>query len=503
MFLLYSNTSFSQGKNHNWLLGYDVALFDTNVTATKARLIFDSATVTVQPDNFIMPFRAAQGNISDENGNLLFASNGCWIMDASGDTLLDGSGLNPGPFTDDWCDNTTGIPWWHSNIVLPWPGDTDKYVLFHQTGNYDVNIIKASETYYSVIDMGLHGGLGGVVQGQKNLIAINDTLMPGMAACQHANGRDWWLIAFRDSSSDVYEVLLTPTGIASVNKITLNVPLHYYNMGQANFSPDGKKFAYHYRDFYNGGLPVTHEIRLFDFDRCNGAFSNEKIITHVDSTFSGNGLAFSPSSQYLYFTTFIKVFQMNTDTTDVQASLHLVADNDTFYSPYPPFLTNFWMMYTAANGKMYIASGNGVIDMHYIDYPDSAGISCGVRQHALHLPCFYARGNVYHPNYYLGCDTACTPCLATGINDLQQHDFKFSVSPNPTNGNIKVMYMLPQNSKGLFEVFDVTGKKVFSMHLPQWSTLQNFDLRFLGGGVYNCTITCGDVRVSKRMVILK
>ncbi len=180
----------SQGRNYNWLLGYDVALFDTNVTSTKAQLIFDSTSVNVVSTNSIMPFMSAQGNISDESGNLLFVSNGCWIMDASGDTMLNGTGLNPGLFTDDWCNNTTGIPWFHSNIVLPWPGDTSKYVLFHQTGNYDINIIKASELYYSVIDMNLHGGLGAVVQGQKNLIAINDTLIPGMAACQHANGRD-------------------------------------------------------------------------------------------------------------------------------------------------------------------------------------------------------------------------------------------------------------------------------------------------------------------------
>ncbi len=305
----------------------------------------------------------------------------------------------------------------------------------------------------------------------------------------------------------MYEVLLTPTGITSVNKITLNVPLHYYNMGQANFSPDGKKFAYHYRDFYNGGLPVTHEIRLFDFDRCNGTFSNAKIITYLDSTFSGNGLAFAPNSQYLYFTTFIKVFQINTDTTDVQASLQLVAENDTFYSPYPPFLTNFWMMYTAANGKMYIASGNGVIDMHYIDYPDSAGLACGVRQHALHLPCFYARGNVYHPNYYLGCDTACTPCLATGLlpnpSEGGAYNFRLSVSPNPSSGFVKLMYLLPQNKKCLFEVFDVTGKKVFSYNLPQWSTLQNINLNFLSNGVYNCVITSANERVSKKLAVIK
>jgi hypothetical protein len=57
------------------------------------------------------------------------------------------------------------------------------------------------------------------------------------------------------------------------------------------------------------------------------------------------------------------------------------------------------------------SSGNSVIDIHYIDNPDSGGMACNVMQHALHLPCYSARGNVNHPNYYLGrlqgspCDT--------------------------------------------------------------------------------------------------
>ncbi len=63
--------------------------------------------------------------------------------------------------------------------------------------------------------MNLNGGLGGVPLGQKNQIAINDTLMPGMAACKHANGRDWWIIAFKDNSDIVYKFLLSPTGISA------------------------------------------------------------------------------------------------------------------------------------------------------------------------------------------------------------------------------------------------------------------------------------------------
>ncbi|MEO8150867.1 MAG: hypothetical protein ABI723_24755 [Bacteroidia bacterium] len=212
--ILHSFNCHAQGYNHNWLLGYDVALFDTNVTSTKAWLKFDTNTVTVTPDNFKMPFRAAQGNISDANGNLLMVSNGCWIADATGDTMQNGGGLNPNPFTTSWCSNTSANPMQHSNLFLPWPGDSSKYILFHETGT-DGNNIFPSYLYYSIINMNLNGGLGGVIPGQKNLVALQASLNLNLMACRHANGRDWWIIAFKDSSDIVYKFLLSPSGVSA------------------------------------------------------------------------------------------------------------------------------------------------------------------------------------------------------------------------------------------------------------------------------------------------
>jgi len=162
-------------------------------------------------------------------------------------------------------------------------------------------------------------------------------------------------------------------------------------------------------------------------------------------------------------------------------------------------------MYLAANGKIYISSGNGVIDLHYINYPDSAGMACSVQQHALHLPCYSGRGNVNHPNYYLGCDTTQTscPCLTTGINEINQHDFRFSISPNPNNGNFRIMYLLPQNKSGTLQIFDITGKEIYHQTLPPWSTLQYISLPKIADGVYQCTITSNNQRVNKKLVVVR
>ncbi len=138
-----------------------------------------------------------------------------------------------------------------------------------------------------------------------------------------------------------------------------------------------------------------------------------------------------------------------------------------------------------------------------MDYPDSAGVACNVNLHNIVLNCLNFRTVPVHPNYYLGRKIGSVCDTLTSINDLTEHNFKFSISPNPTSGIFKIIYLLPQNQKGVFEVYDVTGKKVFSYHLPQWSTLQNFDLSFLGSGVYSCVITSNNQRVSKKIAIIK
>jgi hypothetical protein len=139
--LVFSNQVNAQGRNHNWLIGYDVGLADTNVTSTKARLQIDSSSLSIIPETRKMPFISTQGNISDENGNLIIVKNGCWIANATGDTMLNGSGLNTGNLTSlGWCDDVTGLPYPHTNVVLPFPGDSNKYIMMQQV-RYEFFII--------------------------------------------------------------------------------------------------------------------------------------------------------------------------------------------------------------------------------------------------------------------------------------------------------------------------------------------------------------------------
>ncbi len=487
--ILYCSLAFSQGRTHRWLTGH---------LNNKARI-----TITDSSFNFVTVTRkqniqTTHGNISDELGNLLMSSNGIWIANANGDTMLNGSGLNPGSFVNS---NPSGLLLPYANLFLPWPGDSTRYALFHHTIIQDGIANSAHELFMTTIDMTLDGGLGGVTQ--KNQVVLQDTLPWGIAATRHANGRDWWVVMLKDNSDLVYTVLFTPNGIKQISTQNLYIfPVHYAGTLNPMFSPNGEKFAYTNTSVINNKYNL--DVRILDFDRCSGMFSNGTKIQLVDSL-AGYGIAFSSDSRFLYASSREQIYQINLDTVNIAASVLMVAQNDLFYSPFPPFRTDFHHLYLAANGKIYITSGNSVRHLHTIESPLVRGSGCNVQLHNIDLGIIYFRTVPNHPNYYLGalagsvCDS-----LGVGIQELQVHDFRFSVSPNPSNGNFRMLYLLPQNQSGVLEVFDVNGRRVYAMNLPQWSTIQEVILPdALTGGVYSCVVTSGGQRAVKKVVLLR
>ncbi len=499
--LLQCAVGLAQGLNQNWLLGNWPLPYD------KGRLLFNTNSYTHVLEQRKMTFDGTQGNISDANGNLLMSSNGIWIANATGDTMLNGSGLNPGGITSNW---PNGLPWVANNAFIPFPGNSQKYILLHHSAETNNGIYTpVNKLFRTVVDMNLDGGLGGVIL--KNDLILYDTINGGIGVCKHANGRDWWIVVQKDSSDVIFKILLDSTGSATVSSQQLNFsPIPYGNFAQLSFSRNGNKFIG--STYIPDPTATDGYLILADFDRCSGVFSNiqtKQLTTNIYIL----GLAFSPSGKYAYACSSGYIFQVDTDSMTVDT----VAVYDGFISPGPSCCaTQFWNMYLAANGKIYVTSGSSVQHITEINYPDSAGLACDVQQHAVALPGYYhLRAVPNHPNYYLGCDTTLgCPCLNfTGISEPGHHDFKFSIAPNPTNGSFKIVYLLPQasNAAGLvasaasvFEVMDMQGRIVYSLPLPPWSTLQQILLpAHLANGLYHCSITSGGERASLKLVVME
>jgi hypothetical protein len=496
-FICVVNIVCGQGYNHQWLLGYWELPTDP-----KGRFYFDLNGYQDSIEYRDMSFYGSQANISDANGNFLMSTNGAWIANANNDTMLNGDSLNPGVFANNWQE---GFPINYMNVVLPFPDDSNKYFLVHQTLWNHVFPAK-SGIYLSKIDMTLDNGLGGVTS--KNDTILADTLSMGIGACRHANGRDWWVVVMRDINPVLYSFLITPQGVDTMFVQPTNFIANTLgNVSHIVFSPNGDKFMY--------STPINQtisgDVLIGDFDRCSGLISNLNQLPISQAGYLYD-MAFSPSGQYAYVCNWKEMYQI-----DVNALTFQLIDTFDGFISWPQFgccQTSFFGLYLAANGKIYGTSGSGTKHLHEMHNPDSPGIACNFVQHAIELDTGIAyaqlRSVPNHPNYYLGCDTTSgCPCY-TAVNDLSPPDFKFRVYPNPVvsgyNGASQVVnigYQLPQNKNGLFQVYDVNGKVVFTYTLPPWSNEQSFKLPQLSAGLYHCVITSDGKRVGRKLAVVK
>ncbi|MBK7967874.1 MAG: hypothetical protein IPK08_02530 [Bacteroidetes bacterium] len=248
-----------QGISNIWLLGYSSSGVPP---AGISHFDFISGSAVITYDSIGMEFRHTHANISDAQGNLLFYTNGVFIADATNDTMQNGSGINPGAYSNFVPDGHL-IP--QGALILKKPGTNNLYYIFHNSAdNYPFGIGSvAYQLSLSIVDLDLNGGLGSVIL--KNYPIISDTLNCGkITATRHANGRDWWVVCHRVNTNTFYKLLVTPFGLPTVTSQTIGA-IRQWDSGQAKFSSDGSKFAYYY--YFNG-------LDIMDFDRCTGDFSN-------------------------------------------------------------------------------------------------------------------------------------------------------------------------------------------------------------------------------------
>jgi hypothetical protein len=182
----------------------------------------------------------------------------------------------------------------------------------------------------------------------------------------------------------------------------------------------------------------------------------------------------------------------------------LIGEVDTtYYSPWPPFIANFWWHMLGPDGRIYITSQASVVDLHVINSPDNLGLACDLQQHSLYLGAFNKSTLPNHVNYYLGCDTTLgCPCLITGNDEINGHDFKISVSPNPTSGIFKIFYLLPQNESGDLKIYNVNGRLIKYMKLPVFSTIQTIHLSSQRSGIYTIVLDSKGERTTQKLVLI-
>jgi hypothetical protein len=493
-FLQLAFVLFSQeGPKHDyvWALGYGKGFDTSGVGGFNLDFNFSPPQAHFVERN--MDIDRANASISDEEGNLIFYTNGCFIADRNNQLMPNGDSLNAGTQNfDNSCkphshnNQIGGYPGTQRMLILPQPGQTGRYFVFHQRSNYlPPAELVTDRLLYTVVDMSLNGGLGEVVE--KNVPAISDILYPGhLTAVKHANGYDWWIVCAKRLSNVYYTLLLTENGLEGPFEQTIGVPVTKpgEGSGQACFSPDGTTYVR-----YN---KVQH-LFIMDFDREQGLFSNFKNrILHLGVAFAG-GVAFSPNSRYLYVTNSLYIYQFDMEDLFMH---HLVAEYNGLANPYPGY---FFHAQLGPDCKIYINTSNGTRYLHVIHKPDLPGPQCDVRQHDVILPTYNFIALSHFPNYRLGVvpEPPCEPVL--DAKETAHAAEAFLLYPNPARG--AVFIRSPELKDGYFRLFNTAGQAIHLARLV--GAEHDLTLPPLPAGIYFYEITENGMPAGRGKLLLE
>lgn len=410
--------------------------------------------------------------ICDENGELVFYTNGCKVMNAEHEIMENGDTINAGLRYNQYCDYS--YPSRQGMIALPKPESTDRYGLFHTV--VDPNVALLTEFRYTEIDASANNGLGRVET--KDQTVFNDTISGLLSAVRHANGRDWWIVCGKHNRNAFYAVYYGPAGPQSMGSVELTDTVGTItDVLQTTFSPDGTLYAIANRHY---------GIRLYHFDRCSGAFSNLARINFETDTLVATGVAISPNNKFLYVSAIEKLYQFDLEASSIAASRQLIAEYDGYLvNDVPSLRTTFASLSLAPNGKIYGTAPNTSNVLHIIHQPNEPGLACEVEQHGLELPTLHSFAPPNFPHYRLW-DVPGSPCDTLGIDTptstiAADAASTWQVFPNPASSQINIDFN--QFASGVIRIYDVAGRLIADQKVTSVTQI-TIDVEAYAAGLY-------------------
>ncbi len=374
--LLFASFAKAQERDCNYQKPHQA---DTWIFGKKARINFKSDPPDVIPttSDFAMP--SGTSTISDNNGDLLFFSNGKTVWNKSYNVMENGT------------DIAGALLGGQTSIIIPRPGNNKQYFLFTTNMYLAGHLTKGVN--YSTVDF--TNNSSGIVTSKNNFLFNENSKT--LCGVKHANGTDYWAVFHGfgpNKGNDFYAYLIDSTGVAS-NPVVSTIG--YVQEGDLNnqvgymkASSDGSKIAV--------TIPVDGIVEILDFDNATGKLSNA-VISSANAFYMPFGVEFSPDNLKLYATTTPLLnnttsYLYQFDLTSAQPFANPVVINQFAYNATPSDSTMQGLQ-LGVDGKIYLTkvkqSGTELYSVGVIYNPDRDGLGCnyneleGVSNNGLYL----------------------------------------------------------------------------------------------------------------------
>jgi gliding motility-associated-like protein len=338
LILTISTNCLCQQQNNQWRFGNGGGI---NFNTTPPNFTGGSAITTSE----------GSASVADKtSGSLLFYTNGVTVWDAQNQVMPNGNGLLGG---------STALSSTTAAVIIPKPGSNNLYYIVTIDEQFSPNGVQ-----YSIVDMNRNGGLGDIVNNQKNIFLFQ-TSSEKLEVVPAANGQDVWLITHDNPGNTFYSFLLTSAGFQTTPVVSTIGGTHGNGSGHLKINRQFNKLAM--------GNFFDSSVELFDFNNANGVVSNPVIWNFISTSPTIYGVEFSPNGKFLYVSNLNTVTQYN-----ISSSSPVSIENSRFV------LSSFGFNQPASlqlgpDNKIYITAGS--IDV--INCPNNPGIDCGFQSNAI------------------------------------------------------------------------------------------------------------------------
>jgi len=456
-------------------------------------IIWDWNTIDSEPQIEILPFGIDNNNASicDEDGNLLYWSNGCSVINRNQEVMPNGDTLNWDIFNEltGWDDCTYGYPGAGNIKIIPDPrnedSDLEGFYLIHKTivyvegsgvGNYELR--------HSYVDLTLDEGKGDVVYYDSTLYdgAVTNS---NLEAILKENGKDWWIIQPVEDDSIFLTYSIDQDGITRLPDQLSNIEFKQFRSGAGTkrISPNGTKLAY-YNYFLN--------LHVYDFDQATGLISNHQKVTIFDDAeempndkFRFGSVEWSPNSRFMYVAVRDSLFQIDSWEPEMDDGIQLIGVYD---GSVQPFATTFYIATLAPDCKIYICSTSGNRSFNIINKPDELGAACNFVQNELQLPGPAGSANLpIHPRFRINEEEKCDPTITSVFGDLVYYRRDLETYPNPASDIITIEFPEGIGDSQLI-IYNLQGQVMLTREINRSESKVLEDISQFNAGTYNVEV---------------